>query len=1331
MLEQIYIKSPTVLVVCGQALVKGILAPLLAKAKEYEKRYEWLQAAEVYSKATKLALKHQDPLKATGLQERLGFCFYRSAFQAQTNIEFRKLLKQAINAYETESQILGEIKEENNQAKLDDAHALVTYTKSWLETKISKKRKLIDEWWTIENQVLKAYESSGDLHSVGKTCNNLIEWSSYDRFHLEKTSAVKEKIFKETILLAEKSIQALSKLDNKYELARAYCSYSGYHGFIENIFEDENESLQFTQKCRDYANKALELSQEIGDAYLIGRSYFSAASAVHQLVEPFLLLEIAEKILKQGKIAKDNYLIGWGKTLTSESKVSLVSLSEDPNKARETLEKAVELAQEATNNFETINHVAGLALSYHFQSFALECLARFQIDPKKRHELLEISNKVIQEGLARFGEWNSANIFYFTLSINLTLLSHTKTNLEEKRDLLQKAIYYAKKGIPNQGDEGRDESGVNYFYIILCDAQLALANIEQDNNKRIKLLNSAVSSEEKYVQQIEKKKKIYAQTEFGKGFHFGYRYYKIGAILRQIYSLTKEQKTLDRAIEAFKKAIAFWKSAELPTREAESCWIVAQLNDLKGEWQKASQNYEFAAETYVLATKKIPSLKQFYLNYASYMRAWSQIEQAKYSHSIEDYNAARENYEKAADFHKLTDRWNYLAPNYFAWTSLEEAEGLSRKEHTQQAKQAFRKAYEQFSKAEKSIRQELDKIIRYPISLYSLDEREMIQRLLSASDFRCKYCQARILLEDAKLLDKEGKYLLSSKSYQEAAQNLSAIVEKIDVEAERKELELLMILCRAWEKMAKAEEKTTSRYFLEAATLFEQAQELCVTKKASLWALGNSNFCRGLAAGVKYQTTLDLANHSKAKGYIKNAGTNYLQAGFKTASQYAKATQRLFDAYLCMNQAESEANQEKRAKHYQLAENLLQIAADSFIKAKQPEKTAQVQQILQTVREEKALAVSLTELMHAPTVTSSTFSFTAPTPTNETSVGLESFEHANVQANLVTNAKEVKVGESFSLSVEFVNSGREPALLMRVDDFVPQDFVVVKKPEIYRVEESCLNMKGKQLAPLKLVEVKLTLQASKKGDYRLNPKVQYLDERGQNKTLQLKTLMIQVEEIILEDRVTTGTDELDSLLLGGIPKEYAVALAGPPSDEREIIVKNFLRAGVEEGVSFYVTTEATDLEDLLNKPNFFLFLCNPKPKVDVPNLPNVFKLQGKTDLNNLGIALTKAYRSIDQNLVQPKRVCVEILSEVLQDYGSNTTRKWISDLITNYGAKGFTMLAVLDMEIHPPEQSNAVLHLFDGEISIIQSDDPLDCRKSILVKKLRNQDYIKNPICLR
>ena len=238
-----------------------------------------------------------------------------------------------------------------------------------------------------------------------------------------------------------------------------------------------------------------------------------------------------------------------------------------------------------------------------------------------------------------------------------------------------------------------------------------------------------------------------------------------------------------------------------------------------------------------------------------------------------------------------------------------------------------------------------------------------------------------------------------------------------------------------------------------------------------------------------------------------------------------------------------------------------------------------------------------------------------------------------------------------------------------------------------------------------------------------------MDELGQNKTLQLKSVEIKVEEVVLTDRISTGTKELDSLLLGGIPKEYAVVLTGSPSDEREIIIKNFLESGIKEGqTSFYITREADGLENFLEKSGFYLFLCNLKPKTEVPDLPNIYKLHGKTDLTNLNISLLKAYRNVEQS--SNKRVCISIISDVLVDNGVKTTRKWIAELTTDLVSKGFTVLAVVNPLMHTSEELYSILDLFDGEASLTRSPGLMECKKLLLIKKLRNQDYIKNPICL-
>jgi KaiC/GvpD/RAD55 family RecA-like ATPase len=263
------------------------------------------------------------------------------------------------------------------------------------------------------------------------------------------------------------------------------------------------------------------------------------------------------------------------------------------------------------------------------------------------------------------------------------------------------------------------------------------------------------------------------------------------------------------------------------------------------------------------------------------------------------------------------------------------------------------------------------------------------------------------------------------------------------------------------------------------------------------------------------------------------------------------------------------------------------------------------------------------------------------------------------------------------------------------------------------------------------MEAKLVVQCSRKGLYQLKPKVHYFDELGQNQSLELKSLEIKVEEVLLSDRVPTGTAELDSLLLGGIPEGYAIALTGPPSDKRSMLIKNFLEAGTKkEQATFHVTYEPAGLEKLLEKPSFYLFIVNPNPRTKVPDQPNIYKLRSKIDLNNLNIALAKAYRSLIPPREGPKRACLEIISDILLHYNADITRKWLAELITDLGQKDFTILAVIDPLMHPKDQLHAVLGLFEGEINLFESESELECKEFLRVRKLRNQDYIRNSICL-
>ena len=313
--------------------------------------------------------------------------------------------------------------------------------------------------------------------------------------------------------------------------------------------------------------------------------------------------------------------------------------------------------------------------------------------------------------------------------------------------------------------------------------------------------------------------------------------------------------------------------------------------------------------------------------------------------------------------------------------------------------------------------------------------------------------------------------------------------------------------------MTLADAKASPELYLEASALFEQASKESSNEMTGLLALGHSRFCRALEVGTRFADTGDAALHTVAVQHLESAAKYYAKAGFQSASEYAKATGLLFDAYVHMDNAKKEEDPEKKAKLYTIAEKVLQTSAGFYMKAEHPEKREQVTRLLDKVREERELAVSIAEVLHAPSVISATASFVAPTPTSEEAVGSERFEHADIQANLIIRQKELKIGENLSIELELVNAGKGFALLTKITEIIPKGFELAEKPDTCRVEDSYINLKGKRLDPLKTEEVKLLLKPTVQGTFSLKPTVLYLDENGKYKSHESEPVPIVVREL--------------------------------------------------------------------------------------------------------------------------------------------------------------------------------------------------------------------------
>jgi len=139
---------------------------------------------------------------------------------------------------------------------------------------------------------------------------------------------------------------------------------------------------------------------------------------------------------------------------------------------------------------------------------------------------------------------------------------------------------------------------------------------------------------------------------------------------------------------------------------------------------------------------------------------------------------------------------------------------------------------------------------------------------------------------------------------------------------------------------------------------------------------------------------------------------------------------------------------------------------------------------------------------------------TLPTQTPERTVSLESPEYADVQSKIIATPEELRIGESLELEIEVTNTCKDKSILLtKITEVIPEGFIITKKPESYRREGECLNMKDKRLGPSEREEVKLVLTPRIQGTFQIRPKIVYLDENGKERSSEPEPVTITVKEL--------------------------------------------------------------------------------------------------------------------------------------------------------------------------------------------------------------------------
>jgi len=1077
-------------------LKDGGLENAMGKAGELEKNYDWLGAVKFYEKALGLVLK-SDFLKIGEIQEKIGYALYRTAMQAESVNQFRNRMRRAIAGYERAKEVYGKLSGQRKTPWMLRCGAMIAYMGYWLTSEVPEKKRLLDECWQRTKEALKAFKEAGEAWEYGRTYNQL-STSALFRYFFEWDFQARGKMLREAMEHGEQAIAFLSTFDDPCELARACVTTATFFEQLGVYFVSLDEKQGYFRKVQEYWQNANELSEETAQIESL-ISFIEQVESLDLGTGTDRTIANRKKALEYGKKTRDRFIVGSGLDHLAHHTYWKAEATEDPDERDALFKLALKYAEDAQKQYSQISFRSPRSGSFIIElSYATYYLAsaRFETNPRKKRDLLEKAMTVAPEGLNRTEDsgfplkiWRANDVF----SGILTELAKIEANSDEKRRFLERALKHRKESVR------LTDQFEPFFYwnrgavkARLADVESELADLAENPENKKSMLQEAILDKEDALNFCTKHLAFWESESIDELMTscpvLGLWQSEYGGLLKHFYELTKSEEHLRKAVEAYEEAAESYKKVNQASRMAECYWKAARAYDALGEHLKAAESFGLASDNYKGAAEKIPQLKDFYQDHAIYMRAWNDIEKARHHHDRQEYSSAKEYYEKAVTTHESLKQWSYLARNYSAWTHVENAEDLSRRERSEEALQTFEQAAKLFAKAKNSLQNELNRI-------ENADEKQMAIKLIEASDRRRTYCIGRMALEEAKIFDKKGDHHSSSLKYDSAAQTFGEITEALESEQDRKELKLITILSRAWRKMTQAETESSPSLYLEASQLFEEAKELSPNERARMLALGHSRFCRALEAGTKFTDTRDVTLHTTAIQSLESAANYYMKAGFQNASEYAKATELLFDAYVYMDNAKKETDPEKKAKLYMMAEKVLQSSAASFKKAEHPEKKEQVLKLLDKVKEERELALSLSEVLHAPSTVSTTSAFTTPTSTYENAVGLERFEHAYIQAHLTTS-EEATLGEEFEIRLDLVNVGKESALLVSIEGLVPPTFKITKAPPDYNIEDYTLDVKGKRLEPQKVESIKISAKATKTGVTILCPQITYVDELG-------------------------------------------------------------------------------------------------------------------------------------------------------------------------------------------------------------------------------------------
>jgi len=973
--------------------------------------------------------------------------------------------------------------------------------------KAPEKKQLLDESWRLTKLALQVFRRDANDIEFANTYDQLATSVAlgYD-FHWNLKTRLRK--LQEAIDYGRRAIALLSPSDHKQLLTRIYVRVALFLD-IQGDYPSHYDIEKLDREALEYWRTAEQLDKQMA---LLQVGY--PPPGFYRLLSDHEGAQVCNDALRLARETGDNFAIGWQLDQAAVRMFFEAFRHLDDAEKTRVAQESLRLAEEAQYRHSLANFVTpncgviypGSPYVEHFKQLSL-----FEKDPAKRRALLmkSLSETPDLFRVARSSGYPVVTAYSQRMASGVLLeLAGSSADPTEKTRMLQQSLKHCIRAAHIVMRTKRDEMApVSIVLRALSQIKSALADLEPNYRRKVKLLRAALKDSERDVQLYSKYLENISKGQPHILHRVGGRHQlDRGDMLTRLYNLTREETLLSRIARAYSDAANTLKQGDSTKDLGLACWKAAEAYDLQQANVAAAEYFDIAAKTYQSIKDKNPQIIAIFQEYANYMEAWSNIEQARAAHRQFAHDEARKFYERAAALHLTAGRWSVLAPYYSAFAKLESAENLSRAGEYSAATNTFSEAAERFRESAAILK-------RGMTSFDEQQEKSAIERLTTSRNE--EYCRGRKLIEEAREAEDQGDHRTSAEKFDGASHILGNAARTASLKREKNELLYISTLARAWSQLARTYSMTDSAPgFRNAISLFEKSLDYCTDENSNNVSLGHKYFCQALAASDRFTHTLNPLDYENAAKQFTAASTHLAKAGFNIQSTHVQACKLLLDAHAEVAKSSGDLDLVEGAKGYELAGEFLREAAEAFAKSHQTAKQRQVLSLLKSVNEQHGFSRRIAITSKTVSRISPTVAFLTRAGGEESPVGHSRFSgpHIDVDYSSSTLPGNQKTGE-VSLEVRVANIGSNRIQIVRIENFVPEAAHVTRVSPNAKVARGSIIPIRKNTPSMDVESFQFTIAAGK-GPVIVKPNIVYVDENGRELSLELPPRVVASSPIL-------------------------------------------------------------------------------------------------------------------------------------------------------------------------------------------------------------------------